>query len=237
MSGGCWLWGAAGWERGQNNVAAVLKSLRQAGLTANPKKCTIGRAEVRYLGYHLGRGQVRPLVDKTIAIATCLRPKTKKEVRRFLGLPFILQTDASDRGLGAVLTQQVEGVDRPVVYISRKLSQWETKYSTVEKECLAIRWAVGSLRYYLLGRPFTLCSDHAPLQWLHRMKDTNARITWWYLALQPFNFKVVHRPGALMVVADFLSRPGGKLVVGRRAPQPKLGCRRGSEHAAPGRPS
>ena len=112
-------------------------------------------------------------------------------------------------GLGAVLTQQVEGVDRPVLYISRKLSQREKKYSTVEKECLAIRWAVGSLRYYLLGRPFTLCSDHAPLQWLHRMKDTNARITRWYLASQPFNFKVVHRPGALMVVADFLSLPGG----------------------------
>ena len=74
-------------------------------------------------------------------------------------LPFILQTDASDRGLGAVLTQQVEGVDRPVLYISRKSSQWEAKYSTVENERLAIRWAVGSLRYYLLGRPFTLCLD------------------------------------------------------------------------------
>ena len=56
------------------------------------------------------------------------------------------------------------------------------------------------------------------------MKDTNARITRWYLALQPFNFKVVHRLGALMVVADFLSRPGGGgLVVGRRAPRPKSG--------------
>ena len=124
-------------------------------------------------------------------------------------LPFILQTDASNRGLGAVLCQQVEGVDRPVLYISRKLSDRESRYSTVEKECLAIRWAVGSLRYYLLGRSFVLCSDHAPLQWLHRMKDTNARITRWYLALQPFNFKVVHRPGAQMVVADFLSRSRG----------------------------
>ena len=202
---------------------------------------------------------MRPLVDKTATIATCPRPKTKKEVRRFLGLagyyrrfvpgfaelcasdpvqwtepcqrafkwvkealcgepllftpnfslPFNLQTDASDRGLGAILTQQVEGVDRPVLYISRKLSQREMRYSTVGKECLAIRWVVGSLRYYLLGRPFTLCSDHTPLQWLHRMKDTNAQITRWYFALQPFNFKVIYRPGAQMVVADFLSRPGG----------------------------
>ncbi len=121
----------------------------------------------------------------------------------------MLQTDASDRGLGAVLAQVVGGEERPVLYLSRKLSKRETRYSTVEKECLAIRWAVLTLRYYLLGREFTLCSDHAPLQWLHRMKDTNARITRWYLALQPFKFKVVHRPGVQMAVADFLSRNGG----------------------------
>ncbi len=96
-------------------------------------------------------------------------------------LTFLLQTDASDRGLGAVLAQVVEGEERPVLYLSRKLSKRETRYSTIEKECLAIRWAVLTLRYYLLGREFTLCSDHAPLQWLHRMKDTNARITRWYL--------------------------------------------------------
>ena len=257
------------WAEHMQQVGAVLSSLRQAGLTANPKKCVVGQREVRYLGYHLGGGQVRPQVDKTAAIATCPRPKTKKEVRQFLGLagyyrrfipdfagltspltdltrkgasdpvqwteqcqqvfervkqalcgepllytpdfslPFILQTDASNRGLGAVLSQQVGGTDRPVLYISRKLSEREGRYSTVEKECLAIRWAVGSLRYYLLGRPFTLWSDHAPLQWLHRMKDTNGRITRWYLALQPFNFRVVHRPGAQMAVPDFLSRSDG----------------------------
>ncbi|XP_051556768.1 uncharacterized protein LOC127442632 [Myxocyprinus asiaticus] len=123
-----------------------------------------------------------------------------------------IPTDASDRGLGAVLSQVVEGEERPVLYISRKLSLRETKYSTVEKECLAIKWAVLTLRYYLLGRVFTLCSDHAPLQWLHRMKDTNAQITRWYLALQPFKFKVVHRPGVQMAVADFLSRNGGGVV-------------------------
>ncbi|KAM9752566.1 uncharacterized protein ACNS7B_009019 [Menidia menidia] len=123
---------------------------------------------------------------------------------------YSVPTDASGRGLGAVLSQQVQGVDRPVLYISRKLSDREARYSTVERECLAIRWAVDALRYYLLGRSFTLCSDHAPLQWLHRMKDANARITRWYLALQPFKFRVVHRPGTQMVVADFLSRSHGE---------------------------
>ena len=88
-------------------------------------------------------------------------------------LPFSLQTDASDRGLGAVLTQQVEDADRPVLYLSRKLSEREGRYSTVEKECLAIRWAVGALRYHLLGpllhplfgpRPPAMAPPHEGLQ-------------------------------------------------------------------------
>lgn len=53
---------------------------------------------------------------------------------------------------------------------------------------------VNSLCYYLLGRSYTLCSDHALLQWLHRMKDANARITWWYLVLQPFKLQLVLLP-------------------------------------------
>jgi len=116
-------------------------------------------------------------------------------------VPFGFQADASNSGLGAVLSH---GVDRLVLYLSRKLVEQEE--STVEKECLTIKWAVGTLRYYLLGRAFTLCSDHAPLRWLYRMKDTNLRIARWYLALQPYNFKVVHKPWTQMFMADFLSR-------------------------------
>ncbi len=70
------------WQRHMVHLQEVLR----AGLTANPKKCAIGRVEVRYLGFHLGHGQVRPQIDKTAAIAACPRPKTKKEVRLFLGL-------------------------------------------------------------------------------------------------------------------------------------------------------
>ncbi|KAI2657591.1 Transposon Tf2-9 polyprotein [Labeo rohita] len=74
------------WQRHMVHLRAVLRALRGAGLTANPKKCAIGRVEVRYLGFHLGHGQVRPQISKTAAVATCPRPKTKKEVRQFLGL-------------------------------------------------------------------------------------------------------------------------------------------------------
>ncbi len=74
------------WQRHMEHLCAVLRALRVAGLTANPRKCAIGRVEVRYLGFHLGHGQVRPQIDKTAAVAACPSPKTKKEVRQFLGL-------------------------------------------------------------------------------------------------------------------------------------------------------
>lgn len=121
-------------------------------------------------------------------------------------LPFTVQTDASGVGLGAVLLQG-EGVDRkPVQYISRKLFPRETRYSTVEKECLAMKWALDTLKYYLLGKEFVLETDHRALQWLHRMRDSNARITRWHLSLQPYKFVVKFRAGKDNVLADFLSR-------------------------------
>lgn len=79
------------------------------------------------------------------------------------GCPFILQTDASDVGLGAILSQVQGGEEHPVVYISRKLTPAETRYTAVEKEALAIKWAVQELYYYMLGRSFTLITDHTPL--------------------------------------------------------------------------
>ncbi|XP_014857306.1 PREDICTED: uncharacterized protein LOC106926725 [Poecilia mexicana] len=98
--------------------------------------------------------------------------------------PFILQTDASGVGLGAVLQQEVDGERRPVVFLSRKLLDRETRYSTVEKECLAMKWAIEALRYYLLGRHFILETDHRALQWLRRMRDANARKSVQNLGLQ-----------------------------------------------------
>lgn len=147
-------------------------------------------------------------------------------------LHFLLQTDTLDRAWSGPVPGDIEGKERPVLYISHKLSKRETMYSTIEKECLAIRWAMLTLRYYLLGWEFTLCSKHVPLQWVHCMNDTNVRISRWYLALQPFKFKVVHKLGVQMAVADFLSRNmrGGGGVAGWRAPRPEsdsTGIRRG----------
>ena len=82
-----------------------------------------------------------------------------------------------------------------MTYISRKLLSNERNYSTVEKEALAIKWALDKLRYYLLGREFTLVTDHAPLKWMASAKDTNTHVTRWFLAFQDYRFQVDHRPG------------------------------------------
>lgn len=63
--------------------------------------------------------------------------------------PFIVHTDASAMGLGATLSQEIDGQDRPILFIHRKLQPTEKYYSTVEKEALAVKWAVGALQYYL----------------------------------------------------------------------------------------
>ena len=120
---------------------------------------------------------------------------------------FFLQTDASDRGLGAVLSQlDDEGKDHPVAYYSRKLLPREERYSTVEKECLAIKLGVEAFRVYLLGRKFVIQTDHRSLIWLDRLKEKNARLTRWSLSLQPYMFTVTHRAGAANGNADALSR-------------------------------
>lgn len=121
-------------------------------------------------------------------------------------MPFTVQTDASEVGLGAVLLQGEGETRHPVLYISRKLFSRETRYSTVEKEALAIKWALDTLKFYLIGKEFVEESDHRALQWLNKMRDRNARITRWYLSLQPFKFKVQYRAGAMNIIADFLSR-------------------------------
>ena len=75
-------------------------------------------------------------------------------------IPFILQTDASDRGIGAVLSQEdLEGEEHPIAYFSRKILPWEEWYSTVE-ECLAIKLEIQAFRVYLLGKTFVIQTGH-----------------------------------------------------------------------------
>ena len=121
--------------------------------------------------------------------------------------PFFLQTDASNLGLGAVLSQlDSEYQEHPIVYLSRKLKSNEINYSVPEKECLAIVWAIGKLRYYLLGYKFTVMTDHLALKWLDKTRAANNRLMRWSLMLQQFTFDIQYRKGVTNTNADALSR-------------------------------
>ena len=90
---------------------------------------------------------------------------------------FLLHTDASGIGIGAVLSQLGEDeMDRPVAYYSRKLKPAETRYIVTEQECLAVVEAVRHFRVYLSGTFFTIVTDHSSLRYLTQMKDENGRL-------------------------------------------------------------
>ena len=120
---------------------------------------------------------------------------------------FILQTDASEVGVGAVLSQlDNNDQDHPIGYFSGKFLPREQKYATVEKECLAVKLGIQHFAVYLMGKPFQIQTDHRALQWLNNFKEKNSRLTRWSLVLQPFTFTIEHKKGKDNANADTLSR-------------------------------
>ena len=120
--------------------------------------------------------------------------------------PFVLRTDASDYGIGAVLMQEHEGKLFPICYASKKLSDTELNYSTIEKECLAVVWGIKRFHMYLYGVRFVLQMDHEPLKYMNSAKFTNNRLMRWAMFLQSYNMKVEAIKGSDNVGADYLSR-------------------------------
>ena len=117
-------------------------------------------------------------------------------------------THASDSGLRAVLLQEHDGVNMPVMYISRKLNAAETRYSTMERECLALFWATKRLHVYLYGTEFILEIDHQPLAFVNRANINNDRVMRWALHLQMYRYQVRIVKGSANTTADLLSRCG-----------------------------
>ena len=115
-------------------------------------------------------------------------------------------TDASPFRLGAVLVQTQDGVRRAISYASRTLSSVERHYSQTEREALAIVWSCERLRQYLIGRKFTLVTDHQRLRAIYSPSSRpSARIERWVLRLQEFDFDIRYVPGR-QNIADALSR-------------------------------
>ena len=244
----------------------VLRRLREAGLTARPSKCIVCYEQLQFLGHMVGKGQLAPDQDKLDTIKDAKQPRTKKELRSFLGLagyyrkfianfaaiacpltdktksrepnniewsnsqelafqtlkdnltsspilhlpdiekPFILRTDASNSGLGAVLLQKHEDEVFPVAYASKKLLAREVNYSVIERECLAVVWAIRKFQRYLYGKEFTLQTDHEPLVYMQKARVVNSRVMRWALSLQPYNIKIEAIKSIENVGADYLSR-------------------------------
>ena len=119
---------------------------------------------------------------------------------------FILDTDASDVGIGAVFSQCQDGVEKVVAYAIRSLDARERNYCVTRKELLAVVHFVRYFKQYLLGRTFRVRTDHAALTWLRHTPDPVGQQARWLEQLEEYDFSVEHRSGTKHANADALSR-------------------------------
>ena len=120
--------------------------------------------------------------------------------------PFLIYTDASSYGVGAVLSQMHNGTEQVIAYGSKTLNVHERNYSVTHKEALALVWGVTKFRYYLYSKHFTVITDHKALKHLFETKDHTGQLYRWSLKLQEYDFNIEYRPGKNHQNADALSR-------------------------------
>nr|XP_034306936.1 uncharacterized protein LOC105346079 isoform X3 [Crassostrea gigas] len=137
-----------------------------------------------------------PILLSIVLLFTCLLKQ------------FFLLTDASERGIGAVLVQfdDESGLKLAVANASMKMKDSEFRYSTIEKECLAIVWTVNKFQLYLYGREFLIETEHQSLMYLNRAKVINARIMRLALGLQSYRYRVIAIKGKDNQGADCFRR-------------------------------
>ena len=125
--------------------------------------------------------------------------------------PIVLDTDASAYGIGGVLSQIEDGVERPIEFFSRTLTSAERNYSQLEKEALGIVWGVKRMTQYLYGREFVLRTDAEPLTTILNPEKAisdmaTSRIKRWKLVLANYQYTIKYRPTAKHANADLCSR-------------------------------
>ena len=139
-----------------------------------------------------------------------------------LSKQFVLDTDASSYGIGAVLSQKDGETEHVIAYFSRTLSPAERNYCATRRELLAIVDAVRHFHHYVYGANFLIRTDHAALQWLRNLRDPEGQLARWLARLGQYDFSVMHRSGQKHNNADSLSR--------RPCPS---GCRHCSQRESP----
>ncbi|GBN05495.1 Retrovirus-related Pol polyprotein from transposon 297 [Araneus ventricosus] len=125
-------------------------------------------------------------------------PRTDKE--------FILDTDASNEGIGAVLSQKIGNEEYVIAYFSKSMGKPERNYCVTRKELLAIVKSIEHFHYYLYGRKFLLRTDHASFRWLLNFREPEGQIARWIQRLQEYDFEIQHRKGTSHGNADALFR-------------------------------
>jgi transposase InsO family protein len=187
----------------------TVKDLRSfLGLTSYYRRFVKNYAKISYPLYRLLEKNAS--FDWSVECQTAFaKLKTALTTKPILHTPdftktFKLQTDASDRGLGVVLSQNFDGREYPIAYASRTLSPGELKWDTREKEALAIIWGCEHFRPYLIGKPFMVETDHSSLKWL--MNVPKGRLSRWALRLSEYDFEIRHKAGVTHGNADGVSR-------------------------------
>jgi transposase InsO family protein len=136
-----------------------------------------------------------------------------------IGGKYILDTDASGHGIGAVLSQIQDGEERVICYASKTLSRTQRNYCTTKRELLAVVYFVKYFRHYLYGVPFLLRTDHASLKWLVNFKNPEGMLARWISILSTYDYVTEYRPGKEHGNADALSRKPHKLCKWAECPQ------------------
>ncbi|GBG93002.1 hypothetical protein CBR_g58140 [Chara braunii] len=164
----------------------VLEKLREANFKINAKKCKWAKTQVLFLGHILDGNGIRPEDNPS--------------------LPFVITTDASQYGIGAVLQQDDGNGYRPVEFMSARMPCEKVATSTYERELYALIQALDHWKHYLLGRHFKVYSDHEMLRWLKTQAKMTPKLTRWAAEIDQFDFALKPVKGKYNVVADALSR-------------------------------
>ena len=124
------------------------------------------------------------------------------------GCKFMLDTDASDKALGGVLSQIQDGEERVIAFYSKTLDRTQQRYCTTKRELLAIKACIETWEHFLRLEEFGLRTDHQALKWVSTMKCRDTTMLRWASYVKEYNFLLEHRPGKLHGNADALSRKG-----------------------------
>jgi len=119
---------------------------------------------------------------------------------------YVLDTDASNFTIGAVLSQMQDGEERVIAYASKALSRSERNYCVTHREMLGVVYYMRAFRQFLLGRKFLICIDHAALQWIQKTPEPIGQQARWCEIIQEFQYDIEHRAGRLHTNADTMSR-------------------------------